>query len=188
MNESSSCTVPPARAPTAGSRHPATGRPPGAVRWPPTRTTTRPREPVRSRRGRGLTKRREVAPLVGLGQRPAIVRRVRGIHFGGAMASDQCSKRLIDQRGISHPRAHAPGVFEEVRVDGRAQSCASHATSMPQRPDGRLPSRENRSTARDVRAKFELPGASACAGCPPSSTSTGAPGSSPARGSTVWRL
>src|SRR6185437_5284031 len=106
--------------------------PPGAVRRPRARTTTPPREPVRSRGGSGLAERREVTPLVRLGYRLAIVRRVRGIHFGGTMASDERFQRLIDQRGISHARTRAPSVFEEDRVDGRAQTCASHATSMPQ--------------------------------------------------------
>src|SRR5215210_6987812 len=132
-NGSSSCTAPPTRAPAAGSRCPATGRQPAVARSPRARTTTPPRERGGSRRGSDLTKRREVTPLVRLADGLAIVGRIGGVHFSGAMAGEKRVQRFIDQCGISDARAHPPGVFEQPRVDRRAQSCASHATSMPQR-------------------------------------------------------
>src|SRR5215210_7875026 len=132
-NGSSSCTAPPTRDPAAGSRCPATGRQPAVARSPRARTTTPPRERGGSRRGSDLTKRREVTPLVRLADGLAIVGRIGGVHFGGAMAGEKRVQRFIDQCGISDARAHPPGVFEQPRVDRRAQSCASHATSMPQR-------------------------------------------------------
>jgi hypothetical protein len=130
-NESSSCTAPPTRVAAAGPRHHATGPRLGAARSPRARTTTHRREPAGSRRGSGLTKRREVTPLVRLRKRPAIVCGVRRIHLRGAVASDERLKRLIDQRGIPNARPHAPRVLQQLRIDSGAQSCASHATSMP---------------------------------------------------------
>ncbi len=78
-----------------------------------------------------MSPRRQVAPLVRLVGRVLVVGGVARVHLGRSVTNEQCSEGLINKGGVGDPRAHAPCTVEELRVHGRAQSCAIHAISMP---------------------------------------------------------
>lgn len=47
------------------------------------------------------------------------------------MTSEQCLEGLVDESGIGDSRTKAPSTGQETGVDGRAEPCPTHATSMP---------------------------------------------------------
>jgi len=56
---------------------------------------------------------------------------VAGIHLGRSLTSQQRFKGLIDQGGIGYAGVCRASTGKKLFVDRCAQSCATHATSMP---------------------------------------------------------
>ncbi len=64
----------------------------------------------------------------------AIVGGVSGVDLGGAIPRKQGLQRFVDQRRITAPGKQLPSVVQQRRIDSRAESCASHAITMPHPP------------------------------------------------------
>ena len=134
----SSWTARRALAEPAGSPRRAKGQRPGAGRRRPVRTTTpHPEWGARSRCGGRPPERRQVAPLVGLVERVLVVGGVTRLQLGGAIAKQQRSQCLIDERGVVDSGAQPSSAIQEFRVYRRAEACACHAITMPRQEEAR---------------------------------------------------
>ena len=47
------------------------------------------------------------------------------------MTSEQCLEGLVNESRIGDSRTKAPSIVQETGIDGRAEPCSTHATSMP---------------------------------------------------------
>lgn len=47
------------------------------------------------------------------------------------MTSEQCLEGLVNEGRIGESRTKAASTVQKTGVDGRAESCSTHATSMP---------------------------------------------------------
>jgi hypothetical protein len=96
------------------------------------RTTRLPRVQAALSRSRGNPPERgEIAPLIPLVERVFVIGRVACIDRRGAVSPQQRFKGFIDERGVTGAGAESPSTVEQPLIDSCAQSCASHAMSMP---------------------------------------------------------
>jgi hypothetical protein len=96
------------------------------------RTTRLPRVQAALSRSRGNPPERgEIAPLIPLVERVFVIGRVACIDRRGAVTPQQRAKGFIDERGVTGAGAESPSTVEQLLIDSCAQSCASHAMSMP---------------------------------------------------------
>jgi hypothetical protein len=127
-----SYTARPTCAVAAESRRPGTIQRPGGARPRRAHTTTPlpgPEEP--SRCAGSSPEGVEVSPLVAGLDWVSVVRRVRSIDFDRAVAGQESSERLIDERGIRQLRTCPSRAREQLLVDRRAHPHSCHATLIP---------------------------------------------------------